>query len=391
MPRIQSLAGAVIFCALALHAQPRSRPPQPTRPPERYASALARLAAMTSTSVTSWRAHAADGVPHGEDPTLDDSQWTAVTLTGGRGAPVAGELRAAQSRAAATLGIARPLRCPPLPAAARSAARGYGSPFGLSNDGRIFFNGALVAQGESRTLDPILLAEHAVPGEKFHVAVRTPYHAENGRLAGAQLLIDNPGQPDPGDLRGDIIAAEETAAAFPNGKDDHERQLDAAVKAIDFAALDRNDQPAFARSLATASRDLQPLRDWMQQFTVKAVGNSHIDMAWLWPWTETVEVVRDTFTTALELMREYPGFTYAQSSVQDYAWLRDKYPALFEQIRKRVEEGRWELVGGMWVEPDLNMPDGESLVRQLLVGTRFFEKEFDKSTHHRLESRFFRL
>lgn len=119
----------------------------------------------------------------------------------------------------------------------------------------------------------------------------------------------------------------------------------------------------------------------MQQFTVKAVGNSHIDMAWLWPWTETVEVVRDTFTTALELMREYPGFTYAQSSVQDYAWLRDKYPALFEQIRKRVEEGRWELVGGMWIEPDLNMPDGESLVRQLLTGTRFFEKEFNKSTN----------
>jgi alpha-mannosidase len=103
-------------------------------------------------------------------------------------------------------------------------------------------------------------------------------------------------------------------------------------------------------------------------------------MAWLWSWTETVEVVRDTFTTALELMREYPGFTFAQSSVQDYAWLRDKYPAVFNQIKQRVNEGRWELVGGMWVEPDLNMPDGESLVRQLLTGTRFFEKEFGKTT-----------
>jgi alpha-mannosidase len=374
MPRIQSLAGAVIFCALALHAQPRTRPPQPTRPPERYATVLARLAAMTSTPVTAWRTHAADGVPHGEDPALDDSQWTTVTLTGGRGAggaPVPGNGHA-WYRTTIEIPITaggREIRG----SRVRLAVR-------LSNDGRIFFNGALTAQGESRTLDPILLTEHAVPGEKIHVAIRTPYHAENGRLSGAQLLIDNPGQPDPGDLRGDIVAAEETAAAFPNGKDDHERQLDAAVKAIDFAALDRNDQPAFARSLATASRDLQPLRDWMQQFTVKAVGNSHIDMAWLWPWTETVEVVRDTFTTALELMREYPGFTYAQSSVQDYAWLRDKYPALFEQIRKRVEEGRWELVGGMWVEPDLNMPDGESLVRQLLTGTRFFEKEFHKPT-----------
>jgi alpha-mannosidase len=328
---------------------------------------------MTSTPITAWRAHAADGVPHGEDPTLDDSQWTAVTLAGGRGAggPGAGGghawYRATVEIPATVGGLAiRGSRV-------RLAVR-------LSNDGRIFFNGALAAQGDNRTLDPILISEHAVPGEKVRVAIRTPYHAENGRLTGAQLLIDNPGQPGPGDLRGDILAAEETAAAFPNGKDDHERQLDAAVKAIDFGALDRNDQPAFARSLASASHALQPLRDWMQQFTVKAVGNAHIDMAWLWPWTETVEVVRDTFTTALELMREYPGFTYAQSSVQDYAWLRDKYPALFDQIRKRVQEGRWELVGGMWVEPDLNMPDGESLVRQLLTGTRFFEKEFNKST-----------
>jgi alpha-mannosidase len=374
MPRIRSLATVAIFCALGLYAQPRNRAAQPARPAERYATVLSRLAAMTSVPVTAWRAHSADGVPHGEDAALDDSRWTTVTLTGGRGAaagPTPGNGHAwyrTTVEIPATVG-GRDIRG----SRVRLAVR-------LSNDGRIFFNGGLVAQGENRTLDPIVLSEHAVPGERIRVAIRTPYHAENGRLNGAQLLIDNPGQPDPGDLRGDIIAAEETAAAFPNGKDDHERQLDAAVKAIDFAALDRNDQPGFARSLVEATRALQPLRDWMQQFTVKAVGNSHIDMAWLWPWTETVEVVRDTFTTALELMREYPGFTYAQSSVQDYAWLRDKYPALFEQIRKRVEEGRWELVGGMWVEPDLNMPDGESLVRQLLTGTRFFQKEFGKST-----------
>jgi alpha-mannosidase len=332
---------------------------------------------MASLPVTAWRTHSADGVPHGEDPALDDSQWQSVTLSGGRGAG-GNNAAAGHSWYRTTIEI-------PSTVGGRDIR---GSRVRLlvrfSNDGRIFFNGALVAQGDGRTLDPIPIAEHAVPGEKLHVAIRTPYHAESGRLAGAQLLIDRPidqpSQPDPGSLRSDIIAAEETAAAFPNGKDDHERQLDAAVKTIDFGALDRNDQAAFTRSLSASSHALQPLRDWMQQFTVKAVGNAHIDMAWLWSWTETVEVVRDTFTTALELMREYPGFTYAQSSVQDYAWLRDKYPALFNQIRQRVAEGRWELVGGMWVEPDLNMPDGESLVRQLLTGTRFFEKEFGKST-----------
>ena len=132
------------------------------------------------------------------------------------------------------------------------------------------------------------------------------------------------------------------------------------MKTIDLAALDRGDQPAFSRSLDAAARALQPIKDWSSQSTIRLVGNSHIDMAWLWPWTETVEVVRDTFTTALQLMREYPGFTYAQSSVQDYDWLREKYPAEFREIQQRVKEGRWELVGGMWVEPDLNMPDGEA-------------------------------
>jgi alpha-mannosidase len=373
--RFWKAAGLLALASLAF-GQPRTRPQQ-QRPPERYGPVLTRLAAMTMAPVTAWKAHAADGVPHGEDPTLDDSQWTAITLGGGgRGAANPGPGAPGNGHAwyrttveiPATVG-GREVRG----ARVRLLVR-------FSNDGRIFFNGALAAQGDGRTLDPILIAEHAAPGDKIHIAIRTPYHAENGRLTGAQLLIDRPGQPDAGALRTDIIAAEEIARAFPDGKDDHERQLDAAVKAIDFAALDRNDQAAFTRSLAASNHALQPLRDWMQQFQIKAVGNAHIDMAWLWSWTETVEVVRDTFTTALELMREYPSFTFAQSSVQDYAWLRDKYPALFEQIKQRVNEGRWELVGGMWVEPDLNMPDGESLVRQLLTGTRFFEKEFGKST-----------
>ena len=129
----------------------------------------------------------------------------------------------------------------------------------LSNDGRIFFNGALAAQGDGRTLDPILITEKAAPGQKILVAVNTPYHADNGRLTGAQLMVDYPGQPDPGVIRTDIQSAEEVINGFPNGKDDHERQLDAAVKAIDFAALDRGDQPAFTRSLDAAASALQPL------------------------------------------------------------------------------------------------------------------------------------
>ena len=105
-------------------------------------------------------------------------------------------------------------------------------------------------------------------------------------------------------------------------------------------------------------------------------GNAHIDAAWLWPRSETVDAVRRTFTTALQLMNEYPNYVYTQSAAQYYAWMADKYPDLNDQIRQRIKEGRWEVVGGMWVEPDLNLPSGESQVRQLLVGQRFFKKEY---------------
>jgi len=177
-------------------------------------------------------------------------------------------------------------------------------------------------------------------------------------------------------LRMEILAARPMIAAYEDGRAQREQQVNAAVKAIDFSLLDRNDQAGFDASLRQAQDKLQALNPWLKQFTVRAIGNSHIDMAWLWPWTETVEVVRNTFQSVLDLMREYPDFKFTMSSARTYEWMQEKYPDMFEQIKQRVKEGRWEVIGGMWVEPDLNMPDGESLVRQILVGKRYFQKNF---------------
>jgi alpha-mannosidase len=327
---------------------------------EKYPEALKRLEAMTAVPVAQWRSHG--DMPHGEDPALDDSAWTLVT-PGGRGAAAAGWYRATVEIPQAAGG--KDLRG----ARVRLQVR-------FSNDGRVFVNGGLVAQGDGNTLDPIPLEARAVPGQKIPVAVKVPFHAASGRFQGAQLLIDYPGASDPGAIRNEILSAENALSGFPDAGARYQGQLDSAVKAIDFAALDRGDQAGFSKSLDAAHAAMAPVREWMKQFTVRLVGNSHIDMAWLWPWTETVEVVRNTFTTALQLMREYPDFTYAQSSVQDFEWLKEKYPPLFREIQQRVKEGRWELVGGMWVEPDLNMPDGESMVRQILVGKRWFQQNF---------------
>ncbi|CAI9393025.1 glycoside hydrolase family 38 C-terminal domain-containing protein [Microbacterium sp. T2.11-28] len=109
---------------------------------------------------------------------------------------------------------------------------------------------------------------------------------------------------------------------------------------------------------------------------VVATGHAHIDSAWLWPLRETVRKCARTFTNATALMDEYPDFVFSCSSAQQYAWLRDHHPRVFDRIREKVAAGTFVPVGGMWVESDTNMPTGEALARQFILGKRFFREEF---------------
>ncbi len=109
---------------------------------------------------------------------------------------------------------------------------------------------------------------------------------------------------------------------------------------------------------------------------VSAVGHAHIDCAWLWPVRETVRKVARTFANVLDLSERHPEFVFAASSAQQYAWLKESQPRLFERVRRAVAEGVIRPVGGMWVESDTNMPSGEALARQFVLGKRFFAEEF---------------
>src|ERR1017187_10186703 len=104
------------------------------------------------------------------------------------------------------------------------------------------------------------------------------------------------------------------------------------------------------------------------EYKLYMVGNAHIDIPWLWPWPESMSVGLSTFRSALDRMNEFPDFKFAASSAQLYEWAAAADPNLIAQIRKRVAEGRWDIVGGWWVEPDVNIPSGESLIRQGLYG-----------------------
>lgn len=109
---------------------------------------------------------------------------------------------------------------------------------------------------------------------------------------------------------------------------------------------------------------------------VSAVGHAHIDCAWLWPTRETVRKVARTFANVLDLSDRHPDFVFAASSAQQYAWLKETQPGLFERVRTAVAAGVVRPVGGMWVESDTNMPGGEALARQFVLGKRFFLEEF---------------
>lgn len=114
-----------------------------------------------------------------------------------------------------------------------------------------------------------------------------------------------------------------------------------------------------------------------RELTAFLIGHAHIDLSWLWLWEETVhEVGPQTFWGTLRQMNRMPGLTFAQSQAAIYEAMEREYPELFKEIEKKVRVGTWLPVGGMWVEPDLNMPDGESLARQLLYGKRYFLDKF---------------
>jgi alpha-mannosidase len=114
---------------------------------------------------------------------------------------------------------------------------------------------------------------------------------------------------------------------------------------------------------------------------VSIVGHAHLDTAWLWPLRETVRKCARTFSTVLDLMDRYPEYRFVVSQAQHLAWMRDGYPELWERMKTRIAEGRLEPTGSMWVEADCNIPSGESLVRQIVYGKRFYLDELGIETN----------
>ena len=158
------------------------------------------------------------------------------------------------------------------------------------------------------------------------------------------------------------------------------RRLDDAIRLLDLYEV---PSEAFNRSLKIASDYMD--KEFYGKFcsvpqgdapAVVGIGHTHIDCAWLWSLRQSREKVQRTFTSMLDLMERYPEFRFMSSQPLLYKWFKETLPEQYEKIREMVRAGKWECEGAMWVEADCNIPSGESLVRQIIHGKRFFREEF---------------
>jgi alpha-mannosidase len=344
---------------------------------------IERLGQLNRIPDGEWRVHPGD-LPHGESLNLDDSAWPTV--------------KPGNEYSDDAIWFRQWIEIP-------KSLHGYDLTgakiwfqFQARTTGReavteiVYVNGARVALGES--LEKLELVPDAKPGERILIAVKLLGTSLNKRYQSALLAVDfAPGRPNPQELHDEFLSAAILIPSISHQIAADQATLEKAIEQVDVAALNANtdanidanigagNQQKFDDSLRAAQATLQSLRPLLQQVTMHLTGNSHIDAAWLWPRSETVDVVKRTFSSALQLMHEYPGYTYTQSAAQYNEWLADKYPEMNADIKKRIEEGRWEVVGGMWVEPDLNLPDGESTARSILIGKRWFLQHYGVDVH----------
>jgi alpha-mannosidase len=251
-------------------------------------------------------------------------------------------------------------------------------------DAQIFVNGKLVQEGDLFDASTrILLSPSAKPGEQIHVALRlvSPGH-DDGALVKSLCLYENSfpdlPTPEPGFVADELAVLQRYLTSFAPEKLE---TLATAIAQLDWAAL--RDQSTAARlrfdqSLETLRQELQPLGDWLKQRQVQLVGHAHLDLAWLWTVSDTWEAAERTFKSVLSLQQDFPELTFCHSSPALFAWIEQHCPELFAAIQAKIAAGTWEIAAGLWVEPELNLVNGESIVRQVLYGQRYVQEKFGR-------------
>lgn len=198
------------------------------------------------------------------------------------------------------------------------------------------------------------------------------HHTQVGVLRQAEIAVFD---QEAWDLLWDFKVIADMAEHLPEKTPRAGQALYAANKMVNL--IDLNDHGTWPAAREAAA-EFFAAHNGDGQMNLSAIGHAHIDTAWLWPLAETRRKCTRTFSTAVRYMDDYPEYKFACSQAQQFEWMKEMHPDLFQQIKDKVKAGQFIPVGGSWVEPDCNLPSGESLVRQFLYGQRFFEKEFGR-------------
>ena len=241
----------------------------------------------------------------------------------------------------------------------------------------IFVDG-VVTQGADMNHRDVLLARQAEAGRTYRIDLQ----AYTGILHTELNLLVDMREIDP-EIEGlyydMVVPLRSFGRLDPDSKPRHdlERVLNEAVNILDLRTpYDDSFYSSVSDARAYLARALYTDLAGHDEVIASCIGHTHIDVAWWWTVAQTEEKTCRSFSTVLRLMEQYPNYKFMSSQPQLYAFLKARYPELFEQIKQRVAEGLWEPEGGMWVEADCNLTSGESLVRQFIYGKRFFKEEF---------------
>jgi len=244
---------------------------------------------------------------------------------------------------------------------------------------QIFVNGKLVVEGDLFDCSPrVLVSQGVSQAEEFVVAIRlvSPGHCD-GALMRSLLIYEARGL-DPGFLADELAVVQRFVEVFSPEKLSVLAEIVEVLnhEGTKYAKEEEKEEGEFEKSLLLLREKLIQSKIYNPKSKIYLLGHAHLDLAWLWRVSETWEATQRTFESVLGLQRDFGELIFCHSSPVLYAWVEENRPDLFAAIREKVAAGVWEVLGGFWVEPDLNLMSGESIVRQLLYGQRYVLEKF---------------
>ena len=243
----------------------------------------------------------------------------------------------------------------------------------------VYVNGKLVLTGDLFDSSPrVLLSPSVTPGEEFTIVLQlvSPGH-DNGALMRSLAIYESTdyNNPDAGFIADELAVVEillENSAP--------EKLTDLATEVEKLTNRQDAENQDWKTYLVNLRETYLGLSEFIskEKLNIYLLGHAHLDLAWLWPVEETWKAAQNTFESVLKLQQDFPELIFSHTTPALYSWVEENRPDLFREIQTQVIAGKWEVFGGFWVEPDLNLIAGESIVRQLLYGQRYFLQKFGK-------------